>query len=285
MTSSDTTATAVLDRANSLDTPPADPSVPEVYIDAITVAEMFVDTSYQRELDKPRARAMAKTWDRRLVGVLDVADRGRGSLARYAVINGQHRAEAARLINPDMALVANVHTGLTVADEARLFHEIDAKTRRLTTWDRWRSRRAAADPTVAAIEDIVAEVGLSVAEAAKDGAIRCTSTLERIHRTGGKLLLGNTLRLIVEVWGPRLDAVDAPLVAGVALILRSYEQQLDHDRFAEVLVDLAPRQVKARAMALKETEKGQNGALVALVMIGAYNSSRGPKLNRNELRR
>jgi len=268
----------------SLDTPAVDITA-EVYISAISVNEMFVDTTYQRELDKPRAQEMAKTWDRRLVGVLDVADRGLGSQARYAVINGQHRVEAARLIDPDMVLVANIHSGLTVADEARLFHEIDAKTRRLTTWDRWRSRRAAADPTVAAIEDIVSEVGLTIAEAARDGSIRCTSTLERIHRTGGKLLLGNTLRLIVEVWGHRLDAVDAPLVAGVALILRSYEQQLDHDRFAEVLVDLAPRQVKARAMALKETEKGQNGALVALVMIGAYNSSRGPKLNREELRR
>lgn len=42
--------------------PPTDPT--NTYIDAVPVSDMFVDHSYQRELDLPRARRMAETWER-----------------------------------------------------------------------------------------------------------------------------------------------------------------------------------------------------------------------------
>lgn len=264
----------------------SDDSAPLVYIGAVSVRDIFADHQYQRDLDLPRARLMAEAWDVRKVGVIDVSDRGPDAADRYAVINGQHRWAAARLVDPEYHLVANVHTGLTVADEARLFYEIDAGTRRLTTWDRWNARRGAGDPEVTAIESVVAGVGLAVDPAPQNGNIRCTATLEKVHQLGGPLLLENTLRLIVEVWGHRLDAVDYPLVLGVALILHSFDTVLDHDRFAEILVDFAPRQIKARAQALRETESGQFGKLAALVMISAYNSARGTrKLERSKLAR
>ncbi|MFE3195946.1 DUF6551 family protein [Nocardia sp. NPDC059240] len=265
-----------------------DPGEQIVYVAPVSVRALFVDDTYQRELDEPRAKKMAHEWDPRLAGVIDISDRGTtaaGTGGRYAIINGQHRWAAATLLNPDMILVANVHTGLDLADEARLFYEIDARTRRLTGWDRWKSRRGAGDPAVLAIETVVAEVGLRVDQAPKDGNIRCVSTLEKVLGVGGELLVENTLRLIVEVWGHRLDAVDAPLIAGMAQILHSYEDQLDHERLGDVLLDLAPRQIKARALALRETETGQVGKLAALVMIGAYNSARGPKLDRTQLGR
>ncbi|MEU4841740.1 DUF6551 family protein [Nocardia testacea] len=282
-----TNGSAVLDRPTTpADHLPAPEPEKAVFIDAIPVDQIFADTTYQRDLDMPRVKRMAKDWDRRLVGVIDVSDRGPANAAgRYAVINGQHRWAAAGLRDPHAVIVANIHTGLTPADEARLFHEIDVKTRRLTTWDRWKSRRAAADPIVTAIEAAADEAGFTVDQAPADGNLRCVSTCEKVHRMGGKALLANTLQLIVSVWGHRIDAVDAPLVTGVALILRFYETEIDHERLADVLIDIAPRQLKARAMALKETESGQNGTLAALVMIGAYNSSRGPKLDRSKLHR
>lgn len=275
--------TAVLNRRPDL-TPIPDGDPPATYITAIPVSEMFCDYSYQRDLDRTRARRMAREWDLRLVGVVEVSDRGPNCRdGRYALINGQHRWAAAGLRDPNMVLVANVHTGLSVTREALLFNEIDSTTRRLTTWDRWRSRRAAGELVVLDIEATVSDSGLTIAEASQDGNIRCTATLERVHRLGGTLLLGNTLRFITNVWGPRLDAVDAPLVLGLAYILHSYDDTLDHRRLGDVLIDYAPRQIKARAQALRETEQGQAGKLAALVMIAAYNHSRGPKLDRARL--
>lgn len=119
---------------------------PQVYLAAVSVREIFADPTYQRDLDRPRAEHMAREdhWNVRLLGVIELSDRGEGMQPdRYAVINGQHRVEAARLRDRDMPLVAKVHTGLSIEQEAQLFHEIDASTRRLTTWDRWKARRAA----------------------------------------------------------------------------------------------------------------------------------------------
>ncbi|WP_330186028.1 hypothetical protein OHB26_39360 (plasmid) [Nocardia sp. NBC_01503] len=265
---------------------------PQVYLAAVSVREIFADPTYQRDLDRPRAEHMAREdhWNVRLLGVIELSDRGEGMQPdRYAVINGQHRVEAARLRDRDMPLVAKVHTGLSIEQEAQLFHEIDASTRRLTTWDRWKARRAGGDAVVAAIEAVVVAAGMQVDMAPNNGNIRCTSTLEKVYKLGGGgkgLLLENTLTFIAEVWGKRLDAVDAPLVLGVALILHSYDDVLDHERLGDLLVDYAPRQIKARAEALRETENGQAGKLAALVMISAYNSARGTKkLARDQLGR
>ncbi|MEU2043622.1 DUF6551 family protein [Nocardia niwae] len=273
--------TAVLDRRPDVDEAPA------IYITAISVDQMFVDHTYQRDLDMPRARRMSREWDPRLVGVIEVSDRGpRSAQGRYAIVNGQHRWAAAGLRDPNMVMVANVHTGLSVTQEALLFREIDTQTRRLTTWDRWHARRAAGEPVVLDIEEAVAAAGLTISMAPKDGNIRCTSTLERIHRLGGTLLLGNTLRFITDIWGRRLDAVDAPLVLGLAEMLHTYDDELDHRRLGDVLIDYAPRQIKARAQAMRETETGKsNGTLAALVMLAAYNNHRSPKLDRPKLSR
>ncbi|MEV6281040.1 DUF6551 family protein [Nocardia sp. NPDC051832] len=273
--------TALLDRPETL-------SVPDVFVDAIPVTAMFVDPSYQRELDLPRVRHMVKNWDRRLVGVVEVSDRGpRHPQGRYALINGQHRWAAAGRRDPGAVMVANVRTGLSVTQEAILFHQIDANTRRLTTWDRWHSREAAGELVVLDIKAVTDSVGLKISMTPTDGNIRCTATLERVCRLGGTLLLGNTLRLILQAWGRRLDAVDAPLVTGLSLFLHTYSDAgLDYRRLVDVLVDFLPGTLKGRAVALREIEKnGPVGKYIALVVLAAYNSGHNPKLARELLER
>ncbi|MGW4774204.1 DUF6551 family protein [Nocardia sp. NPDC004278] len=281
--------TAVLDRqaaAVVVELPAADREDRTVYIAAIPITEMFVDHTYQRDLDVARAKRMAKSWDPRLVGVVDVADRGpHNPEGRYALINGQHRWAAAGLRDPYLVLVANVHTGLSVTQEAILFHEIDSKTKNLSTWDRWRSRRAAGEIAVLDVESTVADAGFVIAMAPKDGNIRCVHTLERVHRLGGVQLLADTLQIIVDVWGRRLESVDAPIVFGLALILHTYGAKVDHSRLYDVLIEMVPRQVKARAQALRETEKGEIGTLAARYMLTTYNNCFSPKLDRSHLAR
>lgn len=252
---------------------------PAVFISHLSVRELFVDETYQRDLDLPRAREIAQRWDPRLVGVLDVSDRGEDSdpARRYAVINGQHRHMAAKLRDPDSRLVVNIHTGLSVREEARLFHAIDCNTRRLTTWDRWKSRRGAGDPVVREIEEIALEAGLEIEPATRNGTLRCVAQCEKLYRLGKRELLERTLRTIVAVWGVQVDAVDAPIVGGVGLLLH-HHGELDDDRLQEALVDETPRRIKARANALGETERGSKAKLAALTMVTIYNGAKGPKL-------
>lgn len=248
------------------------------YIDALAIKDMFVDPSYQRELDLPRARRMADNWERPLVGVIEVSDRGATVHPRFAVVDGQHRFAAAKLLDPAGVLVANVHVGLDVRDEAHLFYAIDAKRTRLTTWDRWNARRGSGDPAVLAVDDIADSLGLQVDNAPASGNIRCVSTCEKILQLGGHNLLRETLELVVEVWGVGPEAFDAPLLHGTAYLLHHYGSELDTARLADAMVDCSPRQFKAKAIALREYERGTMPKLAALVIVSTYNRTKGPKL-------
>lgn len=250
----------------------------DTYIDALPVQDMFVDHSYQRELDLPRARRIAESWERPLVGVLDVSDRGEDHQPRYAVVDGQHRYAAAKLRNPAAVLVANVHVGLSVRDEAQLFYEIDRRRTRLTTWDRWNARRGAGDSTVLAIDDIAGGLGLQVENTPTNGSIRCVATCEKILQLGGPKLLRETLELVVEVWGVEPEAFDAPLLHGTALVLYHFGSELNTERLADAMIDCSPRQFKAKAIALREIERGTMPKLAAMVVVSTYNRSKGPKL-------
>jgi hypothetical protein len=257
---------------------PTNQLTPEIYIDAIAITELFVDHSYQRDLDLPRARRLAEDWERPLVGVVDVSDRGTGHQPRYAVIDGQHRYAAAKLRDPDGMLVANVHTRLSTQDEARLFYEIDAKRTRLTGWDRWNARRGAGDPTVLAVESTVEDAGLRIHPAPANGNIRCVAACEKIVKLGGQKLLREAIDLITEVWGIQIEAFDAPLLHGTAYVLYHFGADLDVERLGDAMIDVSPRQFKATAVALRAAERGTMPKLAALVILNAYNRTKGPKL-------
>lgn len=251
------------------------------YIDALPVGEMFVDHTYQRGLDAARANALAQVWDRRLAGVIEVSDRGPDYSPRYAVIDGQHRWAAAQLRNEADVLVASIHEGLSVADEASLFDRINRERRRLSTWDEWRARKAAGDHTVGAIETTVNALGLKIDSAPRDGNVRCTATLEKLVALGGIDLVTETLELIADVWDIRQDAYDAPLVHGLGLILHHLRNRIAPDRLADALLGVLPRQLKSQAQALRETTTGTAPKLMAIAIMVAYNRNRrvpGPKV-------
>ncbi|GFG87894.1 DUF6551 family protein [Mycolicibacter algericus] len=115
---------------------------PDVYVTAIHTSDVFVDTTYQRPCDPARARAMARDWNPRLAGIIEVSDRGPTNLPRYAIIDGQHRWAAAQLLDDPPTLVANVHTGLTVADEAKLFDQLNRARKKVNVFEHYKARLA-----------------------------------------------------------------------------------------------------------------------------------------------
>jgi hypothetical protein len=249
----------------------------EPYVFPIAVADAFADHTYQRPLNESRAAAMAEHFDRRLVGIIEVSDRGQDRSPRYALIEGQHRWAAVRLRDPDAVITARIHTGLSIDEEARLFHDIDTGRRPLSTWDRWKARRAAGDAEVLAIESTVACVGLRIAEAPKDGHIRCTRTLEKIVRSrGGHALLKDSLQLLRDTWGLQQGAYDAPMVAGAALFHSEFAD-LEHfecERLVDALIDLAPERIGYIARAKRTNGEHSAGPLpkfVALTFLDRYN--------------
>lgn len=256
---------------------------------AVAVTDLFVDHTYQRDCDVKRVRKIAAEWDPRLVGVLDVSDRGEQAHPRFAIINGQHRWAAAGLRDADAHLVVNVHTGLDIAGEAQLFDDIDRKTKPISTWDRWRARKAAGDPEVTIIEDAVNQLGLEINPRPGPKNLRCITSLEKLLRKGGQSLVVNTLFLITDTWSPSQDALEGAIVAGVGILLDSFDDveagaTFKTGRLADAMTEMTPRQIRAQAQSLREFESGSLATMVAVVLIRLYNRERGPKLDEKAIR-
>lgn len=252
---------------------------PESYITALRAGQLFADRTYQRDLNELRVERMASGLRVPLLGVLEVSERADG---RYAIVDGQHRWAAViegHPLHEDAALVCNVHTRLTVEDEARLFYDIDAQRRMLSGWDRWKARRSSGDPEVRAIEETVARHELQVGMGAQGGLISATKALEQVAELGGTQLLDETLGVVVAAFGRTTDALTGSLFHGVAQVLAHYDRdELDVMRLIEAMQGLAPRQLLARAGALREIHKGQLPRLVGVVLVERYNGTRGRKL-------
>lgn len=94
-------------------------------------------------------------------------------------------------------------------------------------------------------------------------------------------MVGKTLRLILDPWGRRLDAFDAPIVNGIALVLHHiHADDIDRERLFNALLDIMPRQLKTQALALRESgvTTGSQPVLVAIAIIGIYNRKPGRKI-------
>ncbi|WP_418345241.1 DUF6551 family protein [Rhodococcus pyridinivorans] len=242
----------------------------DTYIDVVPVDDMFSDNLYQRELDTKRADHIAATWDRRLVGVLEVSDRGEHRSPRYAIINGQHRWAAASRAGVT-ALAATVHTGLSLADEAKLFYDIDAKTKALTTWDRWHARRGSGDTAVLEIEKIARQCGLTVTQGPGPHNLQCCAALERIWSRAASEVLADTLVLVLDIWPGEQDARKAVVLEGVALVLDTYSLTIDNGRLGDAMSEMTARQLLTRARDLQERGSGTLTKCVARILVTAYN--------------
>lgn len=251
---------------------------PSAYIAAVHADEMFVDPTYQRPLDKGRARRMADAFDPTLVGVIDVSDRGPAHRPRYAVINGQHRRAALVLAHPDgghAPMVCTVHRGLDVTAEARLFHELDVTTKRLNSWDLWHARRGAGDPKVTQIDQLCEALNLKAQPGQSPGNVGCVGSLEKLLDLGGPGLLTSTLTVLLAAYGRDWNGYYAPLVYGVGQLLHYYGDDVEPERLIEALGRSTPQQLRAQAAGLRELMPGSVPRLVAQVLVNRMNGTRG----------
>lgn len=250
----------------------------DVYVTTLRVDEIFADPTYQRVLDVPRARKIAATWDRRLAGIVEVSDRGETASPRYAVIDGQHRWAATRFLVDPPLLVVNVHEGLTVADEATLFDQLNRNRKQTNTFDHWKARLVADDQSVIDIEAVVRRNDLVVKMSPADGQVSCVATLEKVVKLGGLDLLHQTLSLIVEVWGDRREALDSPIIHGLAMVLWYLHLDLDLTRLGDAMLTINARQLKSNAHQLRELTAGNTAIRTAIALMTLYNKTPGRRI-------
>ena len=252
----------------------------EPYIAALPIDQLFADHTYQRELDEVRVQRMAANYRIALVGIIEVSRR---SDDRYAILDGQHRWATIRDVSFDAArpphLACRVHEGLTLTDEAALYHQLNTTRKQLTGWDRWLARRGAGDPTVVTIEQTLARHDLIVGPGAGDNVFRATRAAEIVTSLGGVALLDQVINVIRAAWPADQSGMDGAIVHGLGHVLDNYSrEELDTARLIEVLTGMTPRQLTARASAARELHTGTLDRLTGHVIVDRYNASKGDRV-------
>lgn len=253
-----------------------DPAPPVVWI---PVNKLFVDTDVNtRPLRQSRVDELAENFDPDLIGVLDVAPRDRGM---YAIIDGQHRAEAVRqALGTDQNVPCWVHKRISKAKQASLFVGLNNSSK-VPPLYQFIGRVNANEPKASAISDIVTAAGLKLETNARDRTIRCVSAMERIYEGQGDAHAGpkaleSSLSIIINAWGPTPSALNGSIVEGVGLVLLRYRDQVDHEALTQKLATTkgGPAALVGQARALKDWRGGTVARSVAGAVVTIYNKGR-----------
>lgn len=214
------TAAKVLDidrRAKKL---PRDVQLGTFFERNVPVASMFIDVrteggGYARPLSEKRAAKLAAEFDRRAVGVLLLSMRDDG---RYAIIDGQHRADAA-LRAGVTELDAYVYIDLTIEDEARLYRQFGDYLKQ-SARDRYFAAIAERQPEALAIERLLKEYGLRVTnDSGQQHGVAAVGAIWRVSETWGPHILRETFSLLVDAFDGDPLALVGPSIVGAAMFL------------------------------------------------------------------
>lgn len=252
----------------------------------LPISVMHVDHHYQRPADPRWVTTIARNFDPDLLDVFKVNLRSDGT---YWLINGQHRLRALRAKEMHDAVVCcDLYTGLTVAEEAKLFTETQALTKRISVRDRWRARKAEQDPVTLAIDAVLDEYGLADAQSLAYGTIQSIFLADPALLRWTLAAAFATFRHLDRVldrdeWN---KSHGAAILSGFAQFKALYGEDdgFDADRLITTVRESTPKPsdliLRARARA-----KGWSSArAMTLVLVDSYNRSRGSRLNPDKVR-
>lgn len=239
----------------------------------IRADRLLVDHNYQRELVPARVRSIVNDFDFDALGVLIVSYRD----GRYYVIDGQHRHAALMELGlGEWEVTCKVYEGLTDSDEAAIFVEAN-NTRKPSAYDIFKASLRARDPECVGVTAIVERNGLEIAAYGRDGTVTCVTTLRQIYRAAPfGVLLDKTLGVAVDAFGVRSVAVEGHVLAGISIVLKTYEDKIDRPTLVQKL-SKAPGGASGlvgRARTLREMRSASLDRLVAAVIVAEYNKGR-----------
>lgn len=252
----------------------ASPSFEMVSVDALTI-----DGRVQRHegVDARRAQQIADHYDRSALGTITVSKRRSGQLV---IIDGAHRTEASRLVGI-ATIPALVYLGLTVAEEAALFVELNT-FKAPSLLSRMLASRVAGDPDATAILDVIESHGWKLGYNSDAGNYAAVNAAERVYRNGvgalasgqHRALLDRTMNLITASWRHDRESVHQMVVQGVGLLLARFGDGIDDASFALALAQHRPYGLIGQAKALQSVQRGTTASAFAKVLVGIYNTRR-----------
>lgn len=234
--------------------------------EVVDVQELQIDADYQRPLTS-FWKTVFDDFNPALVGTLVVSERSNG---RKLVIDGQTRMTAMREAG-HTHVPCLIFSGLSKAQEAQLFSDLQTKRRGMRTYDRFRAQLVAKNPDALEIARITTDVGFVLGVDEDPGTLLAIAALEKAYKIAPEHL-EQVLQIIRDVWGTQdRDAVSAQIITGLSTFIRT-QDKIDYDRLKKRLVNVTPRLIINKASQIREGAGWGTGAgkSVAQAILAEY---------------
>ena len=233
---------------------------------------------YQRPIRPARIRYLQQHWDPRLLKPLDVSFRD----GKFNLMNGQHRLTVLREQSggADVIVSCRVYVGLSYEDEAELCVLLDQADKRMSMEQSISAKlESGRDPKLNDIKRLVAYEGyIWPVRKSHNGQYEITANRALIAAYD---LLGagsfyQMLRLLKKTWEGDPESLNALMLSGMALFLKTYETEIVEPTFIQRLSAASPAEITRRAKA--DFSTNSNALRCARVILEKYNKgSRGAK--------
>ena len=248
----------------------------------IPVSELSIDRAVQRStFDRRKVERFKRHFNPAALGVITVSRR---NAATIVIIDGMHRTETVKeLTTNEGKVLSHVFTGLTRAEEAQMFLDLNAGTQP-SVLDKFRVRLTAEDPVAIDIDKMCKAYGWTVSSNQGNGTIQCVKTLERIYTLSQKLeaepgLVQVVLMSITHAWGKDKNGVQAVILEGIAALVGEHGSNVDLDILQKKLEAYpgGPMGLHTDAVTLASMRRGKVSMAVAERLTDEYNKGRKTK--------
>jgi len=269
-----------------------------VEVEWMEIRDMYVDPDIQRGEESGEINRIVSRFNENALGTLVVAHReisinGRTTSSVRSLLDGQQRRAALLLLNYDKPVRVLVHYGLTRAEEARLFLDLNER-RSIGAWQKFRTRLTAEEPQAIAIKTVLEECNITMGGAKGFNAI---DKADRIFAwKNGRDHLKWALQMVRDIYNDETARpfYDGRVIMAFALLHQHCSRFIDEQRLVEKLVAVGGggHKLLGYGKTIQDVKRGALEVNIADAIISYYNlhkrrnpgfPSRLPDMPRNKV--
>jgi hypothetical protein len=245
------------------------------YYKQVRADQIRFDHRVQRQYDPRLANRLEADWDPEGYGTITLSKRADG---HYYGVDGQHRTIVSLRKDPNAVLDAEVHEGLTLQQEAKMYLRHNRDRKASPKYEDYTVSLTAREPIQTRIEAEVTSLDLKVAATPSANQVGAVATLIDIAKkdVNGGGLVRDILTVALAAWGRRQESWDNMILRALGPVINKNRANIDLARLSNILRDMEPGNWKALAIATSRGGGGSQsrGNRLAEIIVEAYYNSR-----------
>lgn len=248
---------------------------PKITYEWIARADLTVDARVQRDLYPPRVRRIVEDFTPAGLGTIVVSRRDDGT---NIVLDGRHRCAAAEQTGYTGKMHCEVHHGLSLKDEARMFLTLNSQTVPAAI-SKFLVRITAGDHAALEIEAILSSHGWRIGTGSAAGYLNAVTAIENVYRNAGRSkpngqypdLTDRVIGVITAAWGTDYRGANGQILLGLAQLFGRFGDAVNVGKLVREMQALTPASLVGTAKALQSAQGGGIPAAIAKVLVGKHN--------------